>query len=50
MLVSPFPVEHTQKNINPYEGVFIGNRHFMPNGEISKWAVNIPVIFHYIKN
>jgi len=22
----------------------------MPNGDVSKWVVNIPVIFHYLKN
>jgi len=50
MLVSPFPVEHKTRAINPYAGVFIGSRHIMPDGNISKWEVNTSVIFHYLKN
>lgn len=50
MLVSPFPVEHASRNINPYVGVFRGSRHIMPDGNISKWVMHLPVIFHYLKN
>lgn len=50
MLVSPFPVEHTLKTINPYLGVFVGRRHIMPDGHISKWSVNVTAIFNYLKN
>lgn len=50
MLVSPFPVEHSTRSINPYAGIFRGSRHIMPNGYISKWVINIGAIFHYLKN
>lgn len=50
MLVSPFPVEHVSRKINPYAGVFRGTRHIMPDGTISKWIINIQVIFYYLKN
>lgn len=36
--------------MNPYQGVFVGKRHIMPDGYISKWTVNVNVIFNYLKN
>ena len=51
MLVSPFPLDHeTRSGANFYEGSFKGRRQIMPNGVLSKWMVNIPVIHHYLKN
>ena len=50
MLVSPFPVEHISRKINPYIGIFRGSRHIMPDGNISKWVMYIPAIFYYLKN
>jgi hypothetical protein len=43
-------IKHKTKAIKPYEGIFVGNRHVMPDGTLNKWCVNISVIFHYIKN
>lgn len=50
MLVSPFPVEHSSRPINPYVGIFRGTRHIMPDGTTSKWIIHIPSIFYYLKN
>ena len=51
MLVSPFPLDHTTRSGGSfYEGSFQGRRHIMPSGVMSKWIVNIPVIYFYLKN
>jgi hypothetical protein len=49
-LFYPFTIEHLKKNIKPYNGVFIGSRHIMPDGNISKWSINISAIFPFMKN
>ena len=41
MLVSPFPIEHSTRKINPYVGSFSGKRHILNEGIISKWVVNL---------
>ena len=38
------------RKINAYAGVFRSNRHIMPDGNVSKWVINVPVIFYYLKN
>jgi hypothetical protein len=46
----PFELRHRSRNIKAYDGVFVGSRHAMPDGSMSRWGVNICVIFQYVKN
>ena len=51
-LVSPYPLRHKDeaKIKNCYEYVFVGQRAIHPSGLISKWEVQLGVIFNYLKN
>lgn len=52
MLVSPFPLTHNQSQEISliYKGQFLNKRVIAPNGSISKWRINLSVIYFYLKN